>query len=162
MSKNLDSSKYGLTLAVSKTLIMITNIYSGNSTETIKVASLYPTILFVMVVFDSVQNRDEFAKQFPKSLNVTSSIMTGHKWDDETRKLVRDENGKIIPLFYPFCSVRISEINKKTGESNEAGYKRMNRFYSAILKQYTLEGSVNLTGMMNKYALLKLPENPFK
>ena len=102
-----------------------------------------------MVVFDSVKSRDEFASKFPKSLNVTSSVMFGTRYGD-----VQDMG---IPLFYPYCSVRISYVNMTTGHNNETGYKRMNRFYDAILKQYDAEGSVDLFGMMEKYALLKLP-----
>lgn len=130
---------------------MITDIHYDNTTSDMVVKRvLTPENLFIMVVFDTIESRDQFAKQFPKSLRVQVSVMLGHEWNGIDR---------LISLYYPFCSMRISRISEVTGHSNETGYKRMNRFYDAVLKQYDLEGSTDLAGLMDKYALTKNPRS---
>lgn len=133
-----------------KQIAMITSINFGNSDIKEIPKNLSPTTLYAMVVFDTIESRNEFASKFPKSFNLTSSIMFGRKYKN------MEDMG--IPLFYPFCSVRISSINAKTGYSNENGYRRMKRFYETIIKQYESEGSIDLSGMMEKNALLELPK----
>lgn len=66
-----------------------------------------------------------------------------------------DDQDMGVYVFYPYCAVRISEVNKSTGHSNEIGYKRINRFYDTAVNQYESEGSADLSGMMDKYALLE-------
>lgn len=137
---------------------MITNIYQGYSLYDSKIKRiLNPEDTYVMVVFDTIKSRDLFYENFPKSLRVLCSVMSGHRQDEKTGKLATDENNRLIPLYYPFCSMRISGINEVTGRINETGHKRMNRFYDAVLKQYDSEGAIDLTGIMEKYALTKLP-----
>jgi hypothetical protein len=78
------------------------------------------------ITFDSLEQRDSFIAQFPKSMNVR--VYNGYTWNDD--KL-------IVNLYSAYMNINRTKnvdgsINKVTGATNEQGIKRLTRFYKAI------------------------------
>lgn len=78
----------------------------------------------ITVVFDSVENRDAFAKQFPKSLKVSSGMMGGFGSNyNEKMPIIR---------VYTVRAIYKDKVNGTTGPVNEAGEKRIARVHAAL------------------------------
>lgn len=104
---------------------MITKIFNNGNSRDGLVLKPVSELTRLGVEFDTIESRDLFCSQFPKSTKVYCGFINGY------------ENGQSIRN--PFASLYIMETtnydskqNKITGDSNESGNKRMIRFYNAV------------------------------
>lgn len=90
--------------------------------------------------FDTFESRDAFVSQFPKSLRVYSGIATSYEISEITGNLEMKEL-PYASLFIQKTTNNNRSMNKVTGDVNESGLKRMERFYNAVKKQLEIESN---------------------
>jgi hypothetical protein len=99
---------------------MITEIFNNGITKGLQLSPINE-LTSLSICFDSVEARDSFCKQFPKYLKVTAGFLTSFDGYNTVRT--------------PLASLHTMWVNKVTGDINEAGEKRMKKFYFAVQKE---------------------------
>lgn len=85
----------------------------------------------IAVNFWDEESRDAFVKSFPKSMRVRSGYISEYNFDTSDYACIHIEK--------PYASIQRMRENKVTGELNEIGLKRMQRFYDALAAQFKID-----------------------
>lgn len=106
------------------TAIYINNLSAYNGKKRDELPALSEDICYIQIEFDSFDEAERFCSQFPKSMKLR--VVTVHSYESV------DNDIKVIKS--PMIACRCMRVNNITGEVNEAGEKRMKKFYDAVLK----------------------------
>jgi len=101
---------------------MITRIYNDGIHDFENPLELKPieSMNWLIVHFSTIEARDNFVSQFPKTMKVRSSMNVNYQF--EPFKTIETPTASLFRL----------KPNKQTGEVNEGGNKRFERFYNAV------------------------------